>query len=173
MNRLYFSLILLIFTACGNVESNSLLTTSNDSLVHSEPVVIDTLPLFEQISSSFGTDSLVLPEGFTYQVIFSEKDMVTRADGQEFPAKGNHDLTIFIPDETNPNTKGWLYISHETKYKDDGLGDGGGATMFEVELDSGKWKVLGNYEHVDFSGVGYTNRNCGGSLTPKWYYFYM
>ncbi len=137
-----------------------------DSIVVEES--IDTLPPFISIQSNFDTDSLLLPEGFTYRVLFQEKtDSVTRADGAKFPAKGNHDLSVFIPDEQSPETKGLLYISHETKYADPNLGDGGGATVFEIELINGKWEVTGDFNHVDFSSVGYTNRNCGGSLTPN------
>tara|TARA_B110000037_G_scaffold222406_1_gene297171 strand:+ start:106669 stop:108186 length:1518 start_codon:yes stop_codon:yes gene_type:complete len=133
-----------------------------------EQVAIDTIPLFQSIASNFDTDSLILPEGFSYRILFQEKtDLVTRADGQQFPAKGNHDLTVFIPDEEKPETKGLLYISHETKYADPNLGDGGGATIFEIEKIDGHWQVRGNFDHVDFSSVGYTNRNCGGSLTPN------
>ena len=67
---------------------------------------VDSLPPFEAIESNFKTTDLILPEGFTYTVLFSEDDDVTRADGQKFPAKGNHDLSIFIPNKENPNTKG-------------------------------------------------------------------
>ena len=74
-----------------------------------EQVAIDTIPLFQSIASNFDTDSLILPEGFSYRILFQEKtDLVTRADGQQFPAKGNHDLTVFIPDEEKPETKGLL-----------------------------------------------------------------
>jgi secreted PhoX family phosphatase len=125
------------------------------------------LPPFEAIESNFKTTDLILPEGFTYTVLFSEDDDVTRADGKKFPAKGNHDLSIFIPNKENPNTKGTLYISHETKYVNHDLGDGGGATIFNIEKVNGNWQVIGDFNHVDFSGVGYTNRNCGGSLTPN------
>lgn len=128
---------------------------------------IDTIPLFDNLMIDYSQDGLILPEGFSYKVLFSEFDSVMREDGLKFPAKGNHDLSIFIPDEESPNTKGWLYISHETKYKSDGLGDGGGATMFQIALEDNGWQVVGEFNHVDFSPVGYTNRNCGGSLTPN------
>ena len=167
MKRFLFFIILIPLIACKpkaqSVETNNL---KADDWIDSV-AVIDTIPLFKSIASNFNSQDLLLPEGFTYQVLFSEKDLVKRADGKKFPAKGNHDLTVFIPDESNPNTKGWVFISHETKYMDDGLGDGGGATMFEIEYKDSVWEVISDYEHIDFSGVGYTNRNCGGSLTPN------
>ncbi len=162
---LFFCFGLSLFS-CGSDKNDSLaLESHQDSLIID--IEIDTTPLFKAIESNFNSNGILLPEGYTYQVLFSEKDLVTRKDGKRFPAKGNHDLSIFIPDSLSPNTKGWVYISHETKYKDDGLGDGGGATMFEIELTDSVWKVISNYEHVDFSGVSYTNRNCGGSIGPN------
>lgn len=135
----------------------------------------DTIPAeilfdkpFEPIAADFTTDSLVLPEGFTYKVLFREEfDQVTRADGKKFPAKGSHDLSVFIPDKQHPDTKGILYISHEAKHANPDLGDGGGATVFDLELKDGHWEVVSEFYHVDFSGVGGTNRNCGGSIGPN------
>ena len=168
MEKLLFTLLVFGLLSCGSKSTESIQSeTSEDTLKDIVKAEVDTVPPFVSVLSDFETDSLILPEGFTYEVLFSAKDPVTRADGQKFPAKGYHDLTVFIPDEEHPNTKGWLFISHETKYKDDGLGDGGGATMFEIEKQVSGWKVVSDYEHIDFSGVGYTNRNCGGSLTPN------
>lgn len=129
--------------------------------------IIDTIPIFTAVESNFNNKDLILPEGFNYTVLFSEGDDVTREDGQKFPAKGNHDLSVFIPNKDTPNTKGTLYISHETKRKNKDLGDGGGATIFNIEKINNIWQAVGDYDHVDFSSVGYTNRNCGGSLTPN------
>ena len=39
--------------------------------------------------------------------------------------------------------------------------------FFDIELIDGEWEVVGDFHHIDFSSVGYTNRNCGGSLTPN------
>lgn len=161
---IFLTLSLVIF-ACQSKNNIPLENTkSSDTLIVEIP--IDTTPLFLDVNSDFTAKELVLPEGFTYTVLFSEGDQVIRSDQKSFPAKGNHDLSVFIPDSLRPSSKGWLYISHETKAKDDGLGDGGGATMFQIELKDSIWQVISNYEHVDFSGVGYTNRNCGGSMTP-------
>lgn len=165
--RFLLPLSLLLFS-CGTTEvTDGDAKTQTDSLGVELHEIIDTLPPFISVESNFSSKDIILPQGFTYKVLFSEGDDVTRVDGQKFPAKGNHDLSVFIPDETNPNTKGILYVSHETKYKDENLGDGGGATIFDIEKIDGEWQVIGDFNHVDFSGVGYTNRNCGGSLTPN------
>ena len=167
MRNLYVVLILGVLTACGNEEQlNNPEGSNEDTLI--EVVEIDTTPLFDPIESFFGATEFLLPEGFTYEIIFQEEvDLVTRADGKKFPAKGTHDLSVFIPDEEFPETKGQLYISHETKYANADLGDGGGGTIFDIELIDGEWEVTSEYYHIDFSGVGGTNRNCGGSLTPN------
>lgn len=161
---LSFSLLL----GCGGSDAEGIDSAKNQDTAMHNQIAIDTVPPFIAIASNFDTDSIILPEGFTYRVLFQEKnDLVTRADGQTFPAKGNHDLSVFVPDAEFPATKGLLYISHETKYADSNLGDGGGATVFELELVDGHWNVNGPFNHVDFAPVGYTNRNCGGSLTPN------
>lgn len=153
----------LLISCSGNATSEK--EKTDDTLVQE---VIDSLPPFKALESNFTTDSLILPEGFTYTVLFREEfDQVTRADGKQFPAKGAHDLSVFIPDKASPETKGRLYISHETKYANPDLGDGGGATTFDIENKNGHWQVVGNFNHVDFSSVGGTNRNCGGSLSPN------
>jgi uncharacterized protein len=161
--------------------SSSTNSTQNPSSVNESEVVADdtviveiqkeiSFPIdsiFKAIDSSYTHKTLLLPKGFTATVLFAEKDLVTKADGSKHPAKGNHDMLEFIPDPTNPN-KGTLFVSHETKSKDVNLGDGGGATMFEVEKnESGVWKVIGDYHHVDFSTVRGTDRNCGGKKGPN------
>lgn len=166
MKNFVFVFYLILLISCGT-ESSSENVSSEDSLeTRIEP--IDTTPLFLSVESNFTTDSLILPEGFTYKVLFREElDLVTRADGEKFPAKGYHDMSAFIPDKMSPQTKGKLYISHESKYADPNLGDGGGATIFDIELIDGHWEIVSEFRHVDFSGVGGTNRNCGGSLSPN------
>jgi secreted PhoX family phosphatase len=166
MNYKVFLPALLILISCSNNQDQPNTELVSDTLETIQDAS-DTIPIFESIASNFNTKDIILPKGFTYTVLFSEGDDVVREDGKRFPAKGNHDLSIFIPDETNPNTKGVLYVSHETKYKNKDLGDGGGATIFDLEKINDKWQVIGDYNHVDFSGVGYTNRICGGSLTPN------
>jgi secreted PhoX family phosphatase len=164
MKSCFFLIPLIALSACGN-NANENNTGNQDSLKVEE---FDTLPPFISIHSNFTTDSLILPEGFSYTILFQEEfDSVTRADGKKFPAKGYHDLSVFIPDKNSPETKGKLYISHESKYANADLGDGGGATIFDIELIDGTWKVVSEFHHVDFSNVGGTNRNCGGSISPN------
>ena len=157
----------LFMVACGTTSGHQKLENNSDTTITVVEEIIDTVPPFKAINADFKTKTIILPEGFTYTVLFSEGDEVTREDGQKFPAKGNHDMVVFVPDEESPNTKGILYVSHETKYKNEDLGDGGGATIFDIEEIDGKWQVTSEFSHVDFSGVGYTNRNCGGTLTPN------
>jgi hypothetical protein len=163
----------LLFASCGGGTNNTDQTndTEQDSIVEpidSVRVEMDTIPPFVPVASQFDHDSLVLPEGFTYKVLFSEKtDQVKRADGVYFPAKGKHDLSVFIPDDEDPENKGILYISHETSGPNADLGDGGGATVFDIEKKNGSWEVVGDFHHIDFSSIGFTDRNCGGSLGPN------
>ena len=163
MKRLGLIVPTLILFSCGGNDIQEEQVESVDTVV----VVEDTLPPFESIPSNFSTTDLLLPDGFTYTVLFSEGDMVTRADGQKFPAKGKQDLSVFIPSDESPETKGILYISHEMDGPNADLGDGGGATVFDIELIDGHWKVVGDFHAIDFSSIGFTDRNCGGSLAPN------
>lgn len=163
MKPIYLIGTAVLFVACSG--NNEEVATDKDT---TQAEVIDTTPLFQPIAATYTSDSLVLPAGFTYRILFQEEfSMVTRADGKKFPSKGYHDLSVFIPDKDSPETKGKLYISHESKAANADLGDGGGATIFDLELIDGHWQVMGDFHHVDFSTVGGTNRNCGGSLSPN------
>ena len=165
MKKLIYILPLGVLISCGGNKESEETVESVDT---TELVVVDTIPPFKSIESNFSTTDLILPEGFSYRIIFQEgNDQVLRADGQKFPAKGKHDLTVFIPSEDDPDNKGILYISHETSGPNPDLGDGGGATVFDFEKIDGQWQVVGDFHHIDFSPVGLTNRNCGGSLGPN------
>jgi uncharacterized protein len=174
----YFSIIALAFVllACGNAASNESNSTGkapalNDTLVQAKDSVVQIIVPLDSIvkglDSSYTHKTFLLPEGFEAKVLFAQKDPVRKADGSVHPAKGNHDMLSFIPDADNPN-RGWLFVSHETKGADLNLGDGGGATMFVIEKNTqGQWDVIGDFHHVDFSGVRGTDRNCGGKLGPN------
>ncbi len=163
----YLIVLILSLCACSGETVSDTEEGQADSATL-ETVLVDTVPPFESVSENFTSTDLILPEGFSYRILFKETEsMVVRADGQKFPSKGLHDLTVFIPDKENPKTKGLLYVSHEDKMANENLGDGGGGTVFPIERKNGKWEVTGNFDHIDFSSVGGTNRNCGGSLTPN------
>ncbi len=122
---------------------------------------------FNELDTNFTSNKLIYPENLHIQILFSEtKDLVVRKDLQSSPAKGNHDMIAYLPIDGS-SEHGWLYISHETTGSDKLLGDGGGGTMFEVELKKEKWEVVSEFHHVDFSSVGNTERNCGGVLAPN------
>ncbi|MBD3638137.1 MAG: DUF839 domain-containing protein [Crocinitomicaceae bacterium] len=165
MEKIFGLLLLFILISCNGSDVDDEPEESDDSTAVVE--VVDTLPPFEPISSNFSTTDLILPEGFTYRVLFSEGDLVTRSDGRKAPAKGKHDLSVFIPSDEDPENKGILYISHETNMPDSILGDGGGATVFDLEKIDDHWQVKGEFHHIDFSPIGFTDRNCGGSLGPN------
>ncbi|TXF90847.1 DUF839 domain-containing protein [Neolewinella aurantiaca] len=88
-------------------------------------------------------------------------------------AKEWHDFIGFTPDETGESL-GWVSVNHESIYRDDRIGDGGGMSVFRVERDeiSGDLNILdqtlddgrsGKFFNVDFvNTVGETGMNCGG-----------
>ncbi len=123
--------------------------------------------LFQEVEPTFESHGkLILPEGYTYRVLFSEGDEVVTHEGIRAPAKGMHDCVIFIP-EDGSSTKGKLFVSHEDIVKNDVLGHGGGGTIFSVEKKEGEWQIVSERRNIDFTKVGGTIRNCGGELTPK------
>lgn len=171
MKKLIFAIAIvagLISCSQTETEQNIESTKVTDDTLKKEPKAEPySFSLFTPIEENFTTDSLLLPDGFRYDVVFSEfHSKVTRADGQIFPAKKDLDMVTYIPID-NSSSHGYLYVSHETKYSNDNLGDGGGATIIEVKLENGEWKNIGTNRHVDFSSVGGTIRNCGGSLAPN------
>jgi len=88
-------------------------------------------------------------------------------------AKEWHDFIGFTPD-VDGESLGWISVNHESIYRDDRIGDGGGMTVFRVERDeiTGDLNVLdqtledgrqGKFFNVDFANtVGETGMNCGG-----------
>ena len=111
------------------------------------------------------SESLIIPPGFSYNIIFSEGDSVDSKNGRA-PSKGQNDMIYYMP-EKGSSKKGVLYISHESMVVNPVLGDGGGASLVGVELVRGKWENTGYKKNVDFDPVGGTVYNCGGTLTPK------
>jgi hypothetical protein len=122
--------------------------------------------LFEPVAINYNNHTVVIPKGFTYQVLFSEGDTVITTSGIHAPGKGSQDMIVYFP-INNSSEHGYLYVNHEEHIPNPLLGDGGGGTVFEIQKTNGEWKVLGNLRAINFSGVGETFRNCGGTLTAK------
>ena len=121
--------------------------------------------LFVPVKSDFNNKGLIIPKGFNYSVLYSQGDDIFTNSGIKAKAKGNQDLVIYIP-INNSNEHGYLYVSHEGRESDSILGDGGGGAIFEVKKTNGVWAKVGDVHSIDFSPVGETFRNCGGTLTP-------
>ena len=121
--------------------------------------------LFVPVKSDFNNKGLIIPKGFNYSVLYSQGDDIFTNSGIKAKAKGNQDLVIYIP-INNSNEHGYLYVSHEGRESDSILGDGGGGANFEVKKTNGVWAKVGDVHSIDFSPVGETFRNCGGTLTP-------
>ncbi len=122
--------------------------------------------LFKPVAINYENKTVLLPEGFHYKVLFSEGDTVITNSGIKAPAKGSQDMVVYIPIE-NSSAHGYLYVNHEEHKPNALLGDGGGGTVFELKKEKNEWQVVGNFNAIDFSKVGETFRNCGGTLTPK------
>lgn len=120
---------------------------------------------FKPVVTDFNNKTVLLPAGFKYEVLFSEGDSVVAPNGSLAPAKGSHDMVIYVPIKES-SQHGYLYVSHESHKPNAVLGDGGGGSIMEVKHVNGKWGVIGTPYSVDFSNVGETFRNCGGTLTP-------
>ena len=143
-----------------NTLANSSVIEEQFDLVQEKVKLSD---VFKGIPGSFGGNDIVLPEGVSYNLVFSEeKDVVLWSDRKTYPSKGNHDMLALIE---AGDGKGKLFVSHETKYHHK-LGDGGGATFMDLVKKDGNWCVDGGFRAVDFSRVGNTDRNCGGQLGP-------
>ncbi len=122
--------------------------------------------LFTPVAANFNNHTISIPPGFHYSVLFSQGDTVVTNNGAKAPAKGSQDMLVYIPIKGS-GKHGYLYVNHEEHLLNKLLGDGGGGTVFEVKMEMGAWKVVGDFHAIDFSGVGETFRNCGGTLTPK------
>lgn len=138
----------------------------NSPKEHEAEQPVSDFSIFNTVEQNFTTETVILPEGFKYDILFREKlDEVTKADGSKYPAKGKQDFTAYIPIDGSSD-HGYLYVNHESHKRDDNLGDGGGGTVFEVKKEDDTWKVVGDFKHIDFESVGGTIRNCGGTRTP-------
>jgi hypothetical protein len=137
-----------------------------------------------EIPEGYVTETILMPPSpLNMQVLFvGGVDLVqtTPTYGYEAGiayAKEWHDFIGFTPDETGESL-GWVSVNHETIYRDNRIGDGGGMTVFKVERDpiTGLLNVVdqqledgrkGQFFNVDFANtVGETGMNCGGISSP-------
>lgn len=152
-----FLLALPLLYSCGGGNEQS-------APIATEPV--DSFSLFTPIASNFDNRTVLIPEGFKYDILYTAiTDSVERADGKRFPARNYADFTAYIP-INGSSDHGYLYVNHESKDLNDHLGDGGGGAILEVKKENGTWITLSR-KHIDFTTVGGTLRNCGGTLTPQ------
>jgi len=168
MKTSYFLAGLFLLASCSDPEPTSSNEIADVPQADTVPEVVEIPfePFFEAIDTSFNNKTLLLPEGYSYKILFTEgRDDVVRADSMSFPAKGSHDMCVYLPIDGS-SEHGWLYVGHETRKKDPNLGDGGGGTLMEVKKGENGWEVIGDFQHVDFSELGGTDRNCGGTATP-------
>lgn len=155
-----FSLILLsvFFFSCSNISETEIEDITPEKLYKK-------VTIFNEVDTAFSHQDLKLPEGFTYQILYTEdRDSVVYGDNLLAPAKGSHDMMEFIPSGMK---KGTLYVGHEDAYHDELLGDGGSGTFFDLEFDGTQWNITSPKHHVSFENVGGTNRNCGGTTAPN------
>ncbi len=140
-------------------------------------------PLFAEelkMPAGFNPKTVVLPPSpLSTQVLFvGGADMVQHNATYGYPAgetnaKEWHDFIGFTPDTTGKSL-GWISVNHETVYRDDRLGDGGGMTVFRVKRDAMTDSLVvvdqsladgrkGKFFNVDFvNHVGETAMNCAG-----------
>ena len=83
--------------------------------------------LFTDVAANYNNKTVLVPQGFKYNVLFSEGDTVVTNSGIKAPAKGSHDMVIYIPVDSS-SEHGYLYVNHEEHKPNVLLGDGGGGT---------------------------------------------
>ncbi len=116
---------------------------------------------FTAIDTNFTTPYLLLPNGFQYSIVFQQNQNVLVGTNVNRPARGNHDYIIYIPNNGS-STNGWLFVNHETSDSNSFLGDGGGASTFQVTKVGNNWYPSGPFKHMGFSHLGGTLSNCAG-----------
>ncbi|GAB5465331.1 MAG: hypothetical protein Kapaf2KO_07670 [Candidatus Kapaibacteriales bacterium] len=117
----------------------------------------------QELEAVYPVTDLLLKKGLTYKILFSERtDSVINFKGLKSPSKGRHDFLAFIVNDGDTI----VYVGHEDRERDNIKGDGGGGTVFNVTYDGNEWYTTSKYNSIDFSSVGGTINNCGGSLTP-------
>lgn len=94
---LAFSFPLLF--SCGNAE----VQPPVDNVV-----AADSFSLFKPVASNFDNRTVLIPEGYKYDMIYTAGiDSVLRADGKKFAARESADFTAYIPIDGS-NEHGYL-----------------------------------------------------------------
>ena len=115
------------------------------------------------LDTNFTQNELKVSPNFTSQILFQKEEKVVKLDGKTAPAKGKFDFMAYWQKDSTTAT---LWVNHETGLADKILGDGGGATLLDLEYRENKWYVTQTPRAVDFSSLGGTYYNCLGAATP-------
>lgn len=166
----YALLSMVSFSCTGETSEKETASTNETDTTNIEIIEVDkSIPLdsfFTAIDTNFTTEKLIIPKEMKVDILFQAGDQVENKNGVKAPAKEGHDFLAYLPIDGS-STHGWLYTGHETRYADEVLGDGGGATMLEIEYQGSTWKVISTPQNVDFTTVRGTARNCGGTVGPN------
>ncbi len=145
----------LLFFGCSEKPSPSADDVVNEGL------------LFTSVINNYDTKTLIVPNGAVVDVLYrSAYDSAIYANGALLPAKRGIDFLSYLPIEGS-NEHGLLFMNHELRNDDPTLGNGGGMSWIEVKRENGNWKRVGNGNNIDFSSLGGTWHNCGGTVTPN------
>lgn len=129
-------------------------------------ILIAWLAIFFPVLLIAQDSALKLRKPLTFTVIFSEGDSVFNKEMIKAPSKGENDYIAFIP-KTDDTNKAQLFISHESHSSDVLLGDGGGATLLDIEMIDGQWQGVNLPRSINFEDVGGTMENCSGTLVSN------
>lgn len=116
---------------------------------------------FTPLDSNHSGKDLILPAELSSQIIFQEGDLIYGKDGKTTSTKGSHDYS-HLYEYTDGTAK--LLVSHECNDTSSQLGDGGGASLVDLERKDKRWLVKKS-TFIDFATVGGTMGNCSGAAT--------
>jgi secreted PhoX family phosphatase len=96
-------------------------------------------------------------------------DTVTNWNGVKALSKADNDFLAYVPINGRSDS-GYVIQNHEQNNANAVLGHGGGMSVFTAQFKNNAWTVVehpnGRFRQVDFTNVGGTLGNCGGSRTP-------
>jgi secreted PhoX family phosphatase len=116
---------------------------------------------FAQLDTNFTTNYLLVPNGYSFSIIFQQGMPVLLSNGTTRPARGTHDFLIYVPNNGS-SVNGWLFVNHETADSNTFFGDGGSVTTFPVQRVGNSWYPAGPFKHMGFAHLGLTRTNCAG-----------